>query len=207
MLSFMPTYQFASAVVRVYGVDKDGIRVEPPAFKMIMNVPVSNVAREIPVVPKSLANTPSVMLEAELLEEEPIDDDHEVPVVATLRSNVRYEKDEIVVVDLLFEDGCLLIECGAQQTCHRGECVGACTLATNEDFDFPACSTCEVCGPEAACVTAEDGFDCGCEGDVCNAGECIVKNKAKEIALGERVTCAIGDRDGIDVQYCWYFCP
>ena len=185
--------------VRVYAVDIGGNKVLPAAFDEELDIGRTGIARDIPVIPHKLADTPTVIIEGELLDNNPLDR----KVVSSLRAQTAYAPGELQFVDLVFEDACFDITCQEGQTCHRGECVGACVAPTDEAIDTPTCGPCQICGADGKCVTAADDTPCGCEGDVCRAGVCEIAVPAKEIATATDVSCAIGTRDDVDEVYCW----
>lgn len=122
--------------------------------------------------------------------------------LATIAATIRFRQDALTEARLRFERACASIACGDGQTCVGGTCVGSCFDPTPLAPVRPAiarCGSCERCvGGE--CEPVADGAACGCPGDACASGTCVVSRPVSGLVVGDDHTCA--STEDWDV-YCW----
>lgn len=158
----------------------------------------TGVNAELPIVPAEGDPERSVTVRAELRSS------FTDTTVASVEASAIFVPGELHFVDLVVEDACLGVVCDKPgQTCHRGQCVGAC-YATDPgaEASSPACGTCQVC-MEGHCVDEPEGTACGCPGDECRSGRCEIAKKATLVGANLAHTCAVAGGAGRDEVYCW----
>ena len=114
----------------------------------------------------------------------------------------RYVQGRSVEVPVRLDLSCGDARCPAGQTCAEGLCVGACVDVEAED-GVAICSECEVC-ESGACVP-RDELACGCEGDRCASGVCLLdaRHQVEIVAAGLDTTCVTSRREGQTELFCF----
>lgn len=154
----------------------------------------------VPVIPRDRDASRHFTVRAELL-------DAARDELARLEATLRFRENALTEARLTFEQACAGVACGEGRTCVDGTCVGACfeSLALDEvGRARPRCGSCERC-VAADCEPVADGEGCGCEGDVCASGRCVVARPVPSVVAGSAHTCAVvgnAGRDALDI-YCW----
>jgi len=159
--------------------------------------PVSEGAdlARVPVVPEGDDATRSFEIVGQLLDEDG-------GSLGFERAVVGFEEGALKEVLLVFDEACRDVsDCGEGRRCSLGECVGACVDFIEPESDKESENRCGPCARCLAtrCEALEDGTPCGCEGDVCDTGECSVAQHARHLSLGGAHTCAAAG----DHLYCW----
>lgn len=149
----------------------------------------------VPVVPRDDDPTHTFEIRAELL-------DPGGQSLGIERAVVGFDQHQLREVLLVFDEACRdVADCGAGRRCVLGQCVGACLdlHADSPHQETPAtCGACERCS-SGRCEALEDGAACGCSGDTCQEGDCVIARPVREVALGGDHSCARLE----DAVYCW----
>jgi alpha-tubulin suppressor-like RCC1 family protein len=154
----------------------------------------------VSLTPRGGNATHSWAIELEVFEEEAAPA-AEAQGFAFRRAGGLYVDEEVLDVAIVLDARCGL-RCPEGQTCSGGACVGAC-VDVSSGSGAPICGECEAC-VRGAC-TAQDELACGCTGDRCVAGECVIaeEQRVQRVAAGLDVTCATQLSGGRAQLYCF----
>lgn len=145
--------------------------------------PESERLARVPIVPSGDDASRRFVFRAELRAAE--------AVLATLEARAGFVRGELRALTLRFDASCAGVECGPGRTCSNGECRGACfdtAPAGSTEAAVPLCRECDTC--QRSCQ-ATDGLTCGCAGDTCQAGACLLQKPVRSVAAGANHTCAL----------------
>jgi len=155
----------------------------------------------IPLTPRDGERGRAWEVEVEAFESATAPGDDDVGFVLR-RVGGRYVVGRSVEVPVRLDLSCGDVRCPAGQTCAEGLCVGACVEAAAED-GVAICSECEVC-ESGACVP-RDELACGCPGDRCTAGVCLIdaRHQVELVGAGLDATCVTSRRDDATELFCF----
>ncbi|MEM9190785.1 MAG: hypothetical protein AAGF12_16495 [Myxococcota bacterium] len=174
--------------VSVDGEAVAGPRVDPVARSTAL-------VATLPIVPRGDDPSRSFEVLAELLEGG--------NSVASLRVMGGYRENELRQIHARFDVDCVGVpDCGPGRTCRAGVCVASCYDSVSERvddaFSLPRCGECRVCASHR-CEARGDGEACGCPGDACSGGSCVVGEPLVDVDINRGHGCMLVARQVL----CW----
>ncbi|HMJ16082.1 MAG TPA: hypothetical protein VK524_31920 [Polyangiaceae bacterium] len=154
----------------------------------------SELAR-VPIVPRDEDASRSFGVQGELF-------DAQGQLLGVERAESRYIEHELGEILLVFDAACTDVgDCGEGRRCAAGACVGSCVapVARAVTETPPRCQACERCR-SGRCEPLPDGNECGCAGDRCEAGSCVVARPIQHATVASAHSCAVSPDAG---AYCW----